>query len=128
MNLTLFNTYGLCGASDLQPSCTTFGLLIFAAVMVPICVLTILGMLLFRRRLAPLLKTSAILLLAAFLSFLIPMIYIGLFMNKLGGAMMVMMAFPFIVIFLFGGIGCFLGWITQTMFRVFWKRPVAKSA
>jgi hypothetical protein len=115
-------SYGLCGSDELQPSCSTFGLVISAAAMVPICVLTILGMLLFRKRLTPILKASAVLLSAAVLCFFVPMAYIGLFANKLGGAVILMMAFPLIVILLFGGIGCFVVWVMQAAIGTVSKR------
>jgi hypothetical protein len=113
---------GVCGATDFQPTCATFGAVILAAAVVALCFLTIIGMLLFRRRLARLLIAGGVLLMAlAPLSIFVPLMLMGRSLNKLGGAVVAMMLFPIAAMLLFVGICCFLFWVTQTTYRVFWS-------
>jgi len=116
---------GVCGASDLQPSCTTFGLIIFALAAAALCFITTIGMLLFRRRLPPLLKASGVLMMLALLSLLLPMVFIGIFLNKLAGAIVVLMVFPIFASLLFAGIVCFLIWGIRWVFGAISKRFLA---
>jgi len=112
---------GVCGASDLQPSCTTFGLTVFGMAAVVLCLLTTIGMVLLRRRLAPLLKASGLRMASAFLSLVVPLMVMALFFNKLAGAMVVMMVFPIFMSLLFAGVVCFLAWGAHTAYRAFGK-------
>src|ERR1035441_3341049 len=113
---------GVCGASDLQPSCTTFGLAIFALTAVVLCLTTTIGMLLLRRRLAPLLKASSVLMSSAFLLLFLPLVLIGSSLNKLAGAVVVMAVFPIFLLLLFAGTACFLVWGTRGTYRAIRKR------
>jgi hypothetical protein len=117
---------GVCGASDFQSTCTIFGTLISAAAVVVACFLTIIGMLLSRRRLAPLLIAGGVLMVLAPLSIFVPLMLMGRSLNKLGGAIVVMMLFPLAGLLLAGGIGCFVMWVTKTTFRAFRSRSIAQ--
>jgi hypothetical protein len=118
---------GVCGATDFQPTCTIFGIVIFTVAVVALCLITIIGMLLFRRRLEPLLIRSGVLVVLSPLSIFVPLTVMGRSLNKLSGAMVVMMMFPFAAMLLFVGIGCFLAWATQTTYRAFRRESVARE-
>ena len=118
---------GVCGASDFQPTCTTFGIVIFAVVVVALCLLTTIGMLLFRRRLEPLLIGSAVLMVLSPLSIFVPLTVMGRSLNKQSGAIVVMMLFPFSAILLAAGIGCFVTWVTKVTCRTLRSRAAVET-
>jgi hypothetical protein len=115
---------GVCGASDFQPTCMTFGLAISGVALVALCLLTIIGLLLFRRRPEPLLIGSAVLMVLSPLSVFGPLMVMGRSLNKQSGAIVVMMLFPLAGLLLFAGIGCFLAWLTKTTHRIVRSRFV----
>jgi protein-S-isoprenylcysteine O-methyltransferase Ste14 len=117
--MNILGANGVCGTSDLQPSCATFGTIICAAAIVAICFITFIGRLLFRRRLERLLIASAVLMALAPLAIIVPVIVMGHFLNKLSGAIVVMMLVPISMMLLIGGIGCFLVWATQIALQAF---------
>jgi len=84
-----------------------------------VCFLTIIGALLFRRRLAPLLIASGVLMALGPLSLIVPVLVVRGSLNKLSGAIFVMTLLPISGMLLFLGIGCFLFWIGRTTYRAF---------
>jgi hypothetical protein len=112
---------GVCGESELIPSCLAFGFTILYAVAIVLCIATIIGRLLFGRRLAPMLMTSGIFIVLAFLCFVPPMFLPG--QNKFsGGIFLVMMVLPIFILLLSLGVVCFLVWCVHAAYQAFRDR------
>ena len=85
---------GMCGDGDFRPPCSmfAFGVALYSALAIGAMItFVVLIRMVIRRRVSPLLKASAILYASALASFILPVRAAG---NKLGGAIVVMMALP----------------------------------
>lgn len=101
---------GMCGDGDLRPPCGmfAFGVALYGALAIgAILTLVVLMGTFLKRRVSPLLKTSAILYASALLSFVLPVRAAG---NKLAGAIVVMMVLPISVVLLAAALMCLAVW------------------
>jgi hypothetical protein len=101
---------GMCGDGDLRPPCGgfAFGVALYGALAIGgITTLVVLVGVAFKRRVPPLLKTSATLYASALLSFILPLRGAG---NKLAGAIVVMMVLPISLVLLAAASICIVLW------------------
>jgi len=101
---------GMCGDGDFRPPCSmfAFGVALYGALAVgAVMTLLVLVGIVIRRRVSPLLKTSAILYASAVLSFVLPVRAAG---NKFAGAIVVMMALPISLVLLSAALICIVLW------------------
>jgi hypothetical protein len=82
-----------------------------------LCILSILVMLVFRRRPGTLLLTSGGLIVASPLSIFIPLMLFARQESKLAGAIVVMMLVPAATVLLAMGVIGFLTWCVQSIYR-----------
>jgi hypothetical protein len=101
----------MCGDGDFRlPPCDmfAFGVALYGALAIgAVITLVVLAGVVIRRRVSPLLKTSAILYASALLSFVLPVRAAG---NKFAGAIVVMMVLPFSVVLLSAASICTALW------------------
>src|SRR5437016_4929626 len=100
----------MCGDGDLRPPCGmfAFGVALYGALAIGAMItLIVLVRIVLKRRVSPLLKTSAILYASALLSFVLPVRAAG---NKLAGAIVVMMILPISLVLLAAAFMCLVLW------------------
>ena len=107
---TAVSSKGMCGDGDFWPPCSmfAFGVALYSALAIgAVMTLLVLVGIVVRRRISPLLKTSAILYASALLSFVLPVRAAG---NKFAGAIVVMMALPISLVLLSAALICIVLW------------------
>jgi hypothetical protein len=107
---TAASSKGMCGDGDFRPPCSmfAFGVALYGGLAIgAMMTLVVLVGIVIRRRVSPLLKTSAILYASALLSFVLPVRAAG---NKFAGAIVVMMALPISLVLLSAALICIVLW------------------
>lgn len=111
MIATIASSKGMCGDGDFRlPPCDmfAFGVALYGGLAIgAVITLVVLAGVVIRRRVSPLLKTSAILYASALLSFVLPVRAAG---TKFAGAFVVMMILPFSVMLLSAASICTVVW------------------